>query len=93
MPCIVDHAPSSASIGHSSHVANVRFLKGPGGVVGCRVASVGGQDHTLIQWRMLGQLGSGGGTGKQTAAVAAANATVFDEIRLLPPTALCENWN
>jgi WD40 repeat protein len=80
MPCIVDHAPASSSLGHSSHVANIRYLLGGGRVVGGRVVSIGGMDRSVIQWRILGD----------PARAAAANRAALQEARLVPPTSFSD---
>lgn len=47
-PVVVEHAPSVAATGHSSHVMNVRFSGD-----GKRVWSVGGHDSAVFQWRLV----------------------------------------
>ncbi len=47
-PCVVQHAPSKAYDGHSSHVMNIRFLLGDN-----RVVSVGGWDAGVFQWKFV----------------------------------------
>ena len=47
-PVVIDDAPCHVYPGHSSHVMNVRFAPG-----GDRVASVGGHDRAIFQWRVV----------------------------------------
>merc|ERR1711991_661857 len=47
-PSVVHHAPCRCSIGHSSHVMNVRWL-----LDGDRVVSTGGWDSAVMQWRLV----------------------------------------
>ncbi|KAF6256823.1 hypothetical protein COO60DRAFT_1640423 [Scenedesmus sp. NREL 46B-D3] len=46
-PCVVDDAPARVYPGHSSHVMNVRFSPH-----NKWVASVGGKDRAVFQWRL-----------------------------------------
>jgi len=58
-PCVVHHAPPRTYGGHSSHVMNVRWLLGDGGVV-----SVGGWDEGVFLWNVARE-GSNGGVGRK----------------------------
>jgi hypothetical protein len=47
-PCLSKGALCEAGVGHSSHVTNVRFSRDNAALL-----SVGGNDRTLIQWRLV----------------------------------------
>uniref|UniRef100_A0A061QZA5 Echinoderm microtubule-associated 6 n=1 Tax=Tetraselmis sp. GSL018 TaxID=582737 RepID=A0A061QZA5_9CHLO len=46
-PCVVENAPAREYLGHSSHVAKIRFSCN-----GNFVVSVGGHDRAVFQWRV-----------------------------------------
>merc|ERR1711871_31644 len=48
-PVVIDEAPNRQFNGHSSHVANVRFLYDD-----TRVVSAGGADRSMMQWKTHG---------------------------------------
>lgn len=48
-PVVIDEAPNRQFNGHSSHVANVRFLHDD-----TRVVSAGGADRSMMQWKTHG---------------------------------------
>ena len=61
-PCVVHHAPAKVYGGHSSHVMNVRWLLGDGGVV-----SVGGWDEGVFLWKTVRNNREGGAKGRTSA--------------------------
>ena len=46
-PCVVDDAPFAVHPGHSAQVTSVRFMHGD-----THVVSVGGNDRSVLQWRV-----------------------------------------
>jgi len=53
-PALLPTAIASVSMGHSSHVTNVRFTAGDRHLI-----SVGGNDKSVFQWRVYGDTGPG----------------------------------
>lgn len=47
-PCIVKNAPNKSYTGHSSHVTNIKFLKG-----GDILVTTGGNDASVVLWDVV----------------------------------------
>lgn len=47
-PCIIKNAPAKEYTGHTSHVTNVRFLKGDN-----KLMTIGGNDGSCVLWDVV----------------------------------------
>jgi hypothetical protein len=70
-PCLIKHAPRRCYRGHSSHVADISFLKD-----GHRVVSCGGRDKSVFQYRVV-RVFEEGGEAERAAGGAGADSSLM----------------